>query len=190
VRGSTGFGRAFEMADNGAKRSEAFKDIETAGRWVAAQPWADTNKLVVYGSSYGGYTTLIGLTRQSDVWRAGVDLFGIANLPTFLEATSRAHRELFETEFGDVEKDADLLDQQSPLRQVDKIVDPLFVYAGANDTRVLKSESDRIVQTLRERAVPVEYMVAGDEGHSLGRRENRIALASRVARFLETELRR
>jgi dipeptidyl aminopeptidase/acylaminoacyl peptidase len=186
VRGSSGFGRAFEMADNGAKRSDAFKDIEAVGRWVGAQPWADKNKLVVYGSSYGGYTTLIGLARQSDVWRAGVDLFGIANLPSLLKTTSGA--EMLKTEFGDLEKDADLLAGQSPLRQVDKIVDPLFVYAGANDQRVPKVESDLIVKALRERGVPVEYMVAGDEGHSLSRRDNRIAVASRVARFLETEL--
>jgi dipeptidyl aminopeptidase/acylaminoacyl peptidase len=188
VRGSGGFGRAFEMADNGAKRAEAFKDIEAAGRWVGAQPWADKSKLVVFGGSYGGYTTLIALTRQSELWRAGVDLFGVANLPTFLKTTSGAIRELFKTEFGDLEKDAELLNEQSPLRQVDKIVDPLFVYAGANDPRVPKSESDLIVKALRERNVPVEYMVAMDEGHSLARRENRIALASRVARFLETEL--
>jgi dipeptidyl aminopeptidase/acylaminoacyl peptidase len=188
VRGSGGFGRAFEMADNGPKRAEAFKDIEATARWVGAQPWADKNKLIVYGGSYGGYTTLIALTRQADLWRAGVDLFGVANLPTFLKTTSGAIRELFKTEFGDLEKDAALLDEQSPLRQVDKIVDPLFVYAGANDPRVPKSESDLIVKALRERNVPVEYMVANDEGHSLARRENRIALASRVARFLETEL--
>jgi dipeptidyl aminopeptidase/acylaminoacyl peptidase len=190
VRGSSGFGRAFEMADNGVKRADAFKDVETAARWVGEQPWADKNKLIVYGESYGGYTTLIGLTRQSDLWRAGVDLFGIANLPTFLKSTSGANRELFKGEFGDLEKDADLLDEQSPLRQVGRIVDPLFVYAGANDLRVPRSESDLIVKALRERSIPVEYMVANDEGHSLARRENRIALASRVARFLETELRR
>jgi len=188
VRGSGGFGRAFEMADNGPKRAEAFKDIEATARWVGAQPWADKNKLIVFGGSYGGYTTLIALTRQADLWRAGVDLFGVANLPTFLKTTSGAIRELFKTEFGDLEKDAALLEEQSPLRQVDKIVDPLFVYAGANDPRVPKSESDLIVKALRERNVPVEYMVANDEGHSLARRENRIALASRVARFLETEL--
>jgi dipeptidyl aminopeptidase/acylaminoacyl peptidase len=188
VRGSGGFGRAFEMADNGAKRAEAFKDIAAAGHWVADQPWADKNKLVVFGGSYGGYTTLIALTRQADLWRAGVDLFGVVNLPTFLRTTSGAIRELFKTEFGDLEKDAELLHEQSPLREVDKIVDPLFVYAGANDPRVPKSESDQIVKALRERNVPVEYMVANDEGHSLARRENRIELSARVARFLETEL--
>src|SRR5262249_31527734 len=78
VRGSTGFGRAFEEADNGPKRLDAFKDIENTGRWVAAQPWADPKRVVVLGGSYGGYTVLIGLTRMPDLWRAGVDLFGVA----------------------------------------------------------------------------------------------------------------
>ncbi len=188
VRGSSGFGRAFEMADNGPKRSDAFKDVEGVARWVGSQSWADRTKLVVYGGSYGGYTTLIALTRQPDLWSAGVDLFGIANLPTFLKTTSGTIRELFKTEFGDLEKDIALLEEQSPLRQVDKIVDPLFVFAGANDPRVPKSESDLIVKALRERNVPVEYMVANDEGHSLARRDNRIGLAARVARFLETQL--
>ena len=62
------------------------------------------------------------------------------------------------------EKDAGLLAELSPLRQVDKIVDPLFIYAGANDQRVPRSESDLIVKTLRERNVPVGYMVATNEG--------------------------
>ena len=98
--------------------------------------------------------------------------------------------EMLKAEFGDLERDADLLAELSPLRDVDKIVDPLFVYAGESDQRVPKAESDLIVKALRDRGVPVEYMVAGNEGHSLSRRENRIALASRAARFLETELRK
>jgi dipeptidyl aminopeptidase/acylaminoacyl peptidase len=61
VRGSSGYGRAYVMADDGAKRREALKDIETTGKWVAAQPWADKDRIVIYGGSYGGYTTLIGL---------------------------------------------------------------------------------------------------------------------------------
>jgi dipeptidyl aminopeptidase/acylaminoacyl peptidase len=184
VRGSVGYGRAFALADDGPKRADAFKDVETVGRWVAAQPWADQEKLVVLGESYGGYTTLIALTRQRGLWRAGVDLFGIANLRSFMSTTTGVLRELFKTEFGDPEKDAALLDAQSPIRDVDKISAPLFVYAGANDARVPRSESDQIVKALRERKVPVEYMVAPNEGHSMERRETRIALFSRVARFL------
>jgi dipeptidyl aminopeptidase/acylaminoacyl peptidase len=185
VRGSGGFGRAFEEADNGPGRLEAFKDIEATGRWAASQPWADADRVIVYGGSYGGYTVLVGLTRMPGLWRAGVNLYGVANMKTFMATTSGFIREIFLLEMGDPDKDAAFLESISPLRDVDRIVDPLFVYAGANDPRVPRGESDQIVHALRERKIPVEYMVAENEGHSLMRRENVIEFLSRVARFLE-----
>ncbi len=188
VRGSTGFGRAFEEADNGPKRLDAFKDIENTGRWVASQPWADSKRLIVYGGSYGGYTVLIGLTRMPDLWRAGIDLVGVANVRTLLTTTTGLIREIFVLEFGDAEKDAAFLESISPLNDADKIVAPLFVYAGANDPRVPRSESDMIVRALRQRKVPVEYMVADNEGHSLARNQNLVLFLARSAHFLEEHL--
>lgn len=185
VRGSAGFGRAFEQADDGPRRLEAFKDVETAGRWAASQPWADPKRVIVYGGSYGGYTVLVGLTRMPALWRAGIDLVGVANLKTFMATTSGLIREIFLLEFGDPERDAAFLDSISPLKDVDRIAAPLFVYAGANDPRVPRSESDLIVGALRERKVPVEYMVADNEGHSLARKENLVEFLARSGRFLE-----
>ena len=150
VRGSGGYGRAYEEGDNGPKRLDAFKDIETSARWVAAQPWADKDRLVVFGGSYGGYTTLIALSHWPDIWRAGVDLFGVANLKTFMATTSGLIREIFLLEFGDPDKDAAFLRRSRRRRQV---VDPPFVYAGANDPRVPRTESDAVVRALRERKV-------------------------------------
>jgi len=132
---------------------------------------------------------LIALERWPDIWRAGVDLFGVANMTTFLQSTSGLIREIFKVEFGDLDKDAPFLKTISPIEEVDKIVDPVFVYAGANDPRVPRPESDQIVRALRGRKVPVEYMVAENEGHSLAHRENQIEFYSRAARFLETQLR-
>lgn len=188
VRGSSGFGRRYEEGDNGPKRLDAFKDIETSGRWVGAQPWADKDRLVVYGGSYGGYTTLVALSRWPDIWRAGVDLFGIADLKSFMATTSGVIRDIFLLEFGDPDKDAAFLASISPLGDVGKIVDPTFVYAGANDPRVPRTESDLIVKALRGRKVPTEYMVADNEGHSLARKDNVVAFLARCARFLETHL--
>jgi dipeptidyl aminopeptidase/acylaminoacyl peptidase len=185
VRGSGGFGRAFEEADNGPGRLEAFKDIEATGRWAASQPWADSNRVIVYGGSYGGYTVLVGLTRMPELWRAGVNLFGVANMKTFMATTSGLIREIFLLEFGDPDKDAAFLNSISPLEDVNKIVDPLFVYAGANDPRVPRGESDQIVRALRDRKIPVEYMVAANEGHSLARKDTLIEFLARSARFLE-----
>src|SRR6185436_15836180 len=130
----------------------------------------------------------VALTRTPDIWRAGIDLFGVVSMKTFMATTSGLIREIFLVEFGDPDKDAAFLESISPLHDVDKIVDPLFVYAGANDPRVPRTESDLIVKALRGRKVPVEYMVANNEGHSLARRENQIQFYARAARFLENHL--
>ncbi len=188
VRGSSGYGRAYEAGDNGKKRLDAFRDIETSSRWVAQQPWADKSRIVVYGGSYGGYTTLIALSRWPDIYRAGVNLFGVVNLKTFMATTSGLIRKIFLDEFGDPDKDAEFLAQISPITDITKITDPTFVYAGANDPRVPRSESDIIVKALRERRVPTEYMVADNEGHSLARKETQVEFYARCARFLETHL--
>lgn len=184
VRGSTGFGRAYEMADNREKRADWLKDLETVNAWTRRQPWCDPARVIVWGQSYGGYTTLMALTRQPTLWRAGVDLYGVADLEKFLRTTDAAIRSVFVTEFGDLDRDGALLDQFSPMRDVDKITAPLFVYAGQNDPRVPRSESDAIVRALRARQVPVEYMVAASEGHTVDRRDTKIELLTRTARFL------
>lgn len=188
IRGSTGFGRAFEAADNLAKRADSIKDVETVGRWVAQQPWADKDRVIAMGGSWGGYLTLIALTRFPELWRAGVDLFGVVNLRSLMATTSGRLRQIMLDELGDPAKDGALLDASSPITGVAKLVDPLFVYAGATDPRVPRAESDLIVRTLRSRKVPVEYMVADNEGHSVARRETQVQLFSRILRFLEQHL--
>jgi dipeptidyl aminopeptidase/acylaminoacyl peptidase len=188
IRGSTGFGRAYEMADNREKRGDALKDVASVNAWIKAQPWADPERVVIFGGSYGGYLVLMGLTRQPSLWRAGVDLVGVANLFTFLKSTDQTIRSIFVDEFGDLEKDQKLLEEYSPLRDAEKIVAPLFVYQGANDPRVPRPESDQVVRGLRARKIPVEYMVAMNEGHSIDRRETRVELLTRVARFLDDEM--
>ncbi len=188
IRGSTGFGRAYEMADNREKRANAIKDVETINKWLRSQEWADPDRLVIYGGSYGGYIVLMGLTRQTGMWKAGVDIVGVANLFTFLKSTDQTIRSAFVDEFGDLEKDQKLLEEFSPMRDKDKITSPLFVYQGQNDPRVPRAESDQVVVSLRTRKVPVEYMVAPNEGHSLDRRENRIEFGTRVVRFLADHL--
>jgi dipeptidyl aminopeptidase/acylaminoacyl peptidase len=185
VRGSSGFGRAFEAADDREKRADWLKDLEAVNAWTKAQPWADPARVVVWGQSYGGYTTLMALTRQPTLWSAGVDLYGPSNLRTLLLSTDAGIRRYLTAEFGDVDADRELLERFSPLKDVGKIVSPLFVYQGQNDPRVPRAEGDAIVSALRARSVPVEYMVAANEGHTVDHRENKIELLARTARFLE-----
>ena len=187
IRGSTGFGRKYELADDGDKRLDAVRDIEEIGKWAQKQPWVDPERLVLSGGSYGGYMTLMGLTRQPTLWKAGVDSCGIYSWKTFMKSTSGVIHEVFQKEIG-ADSDPAFLDSISPESQIDKLIAPLFVYAGQNDPRVPRSESDAIVKNLRARKIPVEYMVAADEGHSLDRKENITAFLARTLRFLESKL--
>ncbi|MFH1435582.1 MAG: prolyl oligopeptidase family serine peptidase, partial [Pseudomonadota bacterium] len=138
--------------------------------------------------SYGGYMVLIGLALQPAIWAAGVDFFGISSFRSFIEVQPGAWREVAVSEFGDPETDGEFLDSISPMTHIDTIVDPLFVYQGENDPIVPRSQSDQIVKALREKNIPVEYMVAKGEGHSADRKENFVGLISRSARFLEEVL--
>jgi dipeptidyl aminopeptidase/acylaminoacyl peptidase len=190
IRGSTGFGRAYEMADNKEKRGDALKDVESVNAWVKAQTWADKDKVVVYGGSYGGYIVLMALTRQAPLWRAGVDLVGVSSLTTLMKNTSGVIRAFLTDEFGDLDKEQALLEAWSPLKDADKITAPLMVYQGQNDPRVPRSEADQVVHAVRARKVPVEYWVAMNEGHSIDRRETRVELYARMARFLGDQLKK
>jgi len=189
VRGSSGYGRAFEMADNREKRADWLKDLVSVNTWAKSQAWADPNRVIAMGGSYGGYTVLMALTRQPKLWRAGVEYSGSANQITFLQSTDQALRSAFADEFGDLDKDRALLEEFSPITKIDQLVAPLYVYQGQNDPRVPREEADQVVEALRARNVPVEYQVAANEGHSLDRRENRVEFFVRVARFLEDNAR-
>jgi dipeptidyl aminopeptidase/acylaminoacyl peptidase len=186
IRGSAGFGRAFEMADDKEKRGDALRDVQSVNDWLRRQAWCDPDRLVIEGASYGGYLVLMALTQQAKLWRAGVDLAGPSDLTTMLRSDATPRRYL--GEFGDVERDAALLRQWSPLHQVSTIVTPLFVYQGENDPRVPRAQADAIVQALRARNIPVEYMVGAGEGHTLDRHENQVEFLTRVLRFLQTRL--
>jgi prolyl oligopeptidase PreP (S9A serine peptidase family) len=188
VRGSTGFGKKFEMADNGPKRMDVLKDLDAVNQWIRRQKWADSNRLVIYGGSYGGYLAYLALGHQPKNWQAAISLVGMSNLVTFIKSTTKKHLPLLQEEFGTLEHDAKFLAQISPIRVVDQMQSPIFVYQGQNDPRSPRAEQDQIVLALRQRHIPVEYMVAMDEGHSLSQRQNRLEFVGRSMRFLEQHL--
>lgn len=184
IRGSSGFGIAYEEADDREHRIDAVRDIETVNRWARAQPWCDGDRLVIGGISYGGYMALLALTRQPDLWRAGIDGSGMSNLVTMEQLEDQTVRAFDDTEFGALGKDDALLVAWSPITQVDRIVAPVFVYQGVRDPVTPQHEADQIVAALRRRRVPVEYMLIANEGHGVTRRENIIAYLARSYRFL------
>jgi dipeptidyl aminopeptidase/acylaminoacyl peptidase len=189
VRGSTGYGKTYGHLDDVRKRMDSVADIKAAHAWLVEHGGADPGRIAVMGGSYGGFMVLACLVTYPQLWAAGVDIVGIANFVTFLENTSAYRRKVREHEYGSLENDRDFLAEISPINQVERITAPLLVIHGANDPRVPLGESDQIVESLRRREVPVEYLVYGDEGHGLAKLRNRLDAYPKVAAFLDRHMR-
>jgi dipeptidyl aminopeptidase/acylaminoacyl peptidase len=188
VRGSTGYGKAYSHLDDRENRVAALRDVEFAGRWLKSCGFVDPDRIGIMGGSYGGYTVLACLTRQPAMWAAGVDIVGIANFETFFKHTGPWRRRLRAREYGDPVKDAALLRRLSPIHKIDRIRAPLMVVQGANDPRVPQEESDQMVEQLRARSHPVEYLLFADEGHGIVKIPNRIKAYTAIGEFLDRHL--
>lgn len=184
VRGSTGYGRAYQTLIHRDWGGDELGDFEHANRYLRALDWVDDDRIAVFGGSFGGFATLSCVARLPDLWAAGVSIVGPSNLQTFVRAVPPTWRSLMKTWVGDAEDDAMMLAQRSPLTYADQIVAPLLVIQGANDPRVVQAESDQIVESLEARGVDVQYVVYPDEGHGFTKRENEIDALSQVAEFL------
>ena len=191
-RGSTGFGKAFLNAGNGEWGVGAMQhDLSDAVRWAVAQGIADPEKVCIFGGSYGGYATLAGLAFTPALYACGVDIVGPSNIRTLFESVppywAPMKRQLVKR-VGDVENDAELNRRISPLFHAERIEAPLMVLQGANDPRVKMAESDQIVAAMREKGLPVRYIVFPDEGHGFARPENRLDANARIEAFLAEHL--
>jgi dipeptidyl aminopeptidase/acylaminoacyl peptidase len=188
VRGSTGYGYEYQSLDDVRLRMNSVADLQYAALWLQESGIADPRRIAVMGNSYGGFMVLAALTTYPDLWAAGVDIVGVANFVTFLENTGPWRRKMRESEYGSLENDREFLEQISPIRSVDRIKAPMFIVHGANDPRVPVGEAEQVVNALRARQVPVEYLRFEDEGHGLFKRTNRLIAYPAIARFLEEQL--
>ncbi len=191
-RGSSGYGKSFFKMDNRNHGDKDLKDVVWAKKYLQTLPYIDTAKIGVMGGSYGGYMTLAALCFHPDEFKAGVDIFGVANwlrtlrsVPPYWESFKKA---LYE-ELGDPNTaDTVRLKAYSPLYNADKIRKPLMVLQGANDPRVLKVESDEIVEQVKKNNVPVDYVVFPDEGHGFVKKQNEIKGYGQIKEFLDKYL--
>ena len=188
VRGSTGYGKRYEHLDDVELRLDSVRDLAALHGWLGKRPELDGARIAIYGRSYGGYMVLAALAFQPELWTAGVESVGISNLVSFLENTSPYRRAAREREYGRLDRDRDFLVRASPLTHVDALRAPLFVQHGANDPRVPLGETEQIHRVLTEKGIRCELLVHEDEGHGIGKRENRVDFFERAAAFLEEEL--
>lgn len=188
-RGSTGYGKKFLNAGN-KEWGWLMQDDLTAGVDALSQEGTiDYRKVAIFGGSYGGYATLAGLTFTPDVYACGVSFVGPSNLVTLLNSIPpywESFKKIMFERLGNPNKPDGLaqLKKQSPLFSANNIKVPLLVVQGANDPRVKKAESDQIVVACRELNLPVEYIVADDEGHGFARPVNNMAFVAAMEKFL------
>jgi len=193
-RGSTGYGKAFTQAAIGEFAAKMHDDLIDAVDWAVNQGYADRGRIAIFGGSYGGYASLVGVTFTPEVFAAAIDYVGISSLPNFMRTLPNVGRRFLATNWhlyvgdpADPAQEADML-ARSPITRVDQIQTPLLVVQGANDSRVVQAESDNMVAALRARGVDVEYMIKADEGHGFVNPENNIDLYRAVERFLAEHL--
>jgi len=188
-RGSTGFGKDFINAGNMEWAGKMHDDLIDAVNWAVEEAIADKDKIAIMGGSYGGYSTLVGLTFTPDVFACGVDIVGPSSIQTLLETIPPYWLpmiNMFTSRVGDhrTEEGRAFLQSRSPLTFVDKIQKPLLIGQGANDPRVKQSESDQIVNAMQEKNIPVSYVLFPDEGHGFARPENRLSFNAVTEIFL------
>lgn len=186
-RGSTGFGKKHLNAGNGEWGRAMQNDLTDAVGWAVGRKIADPKRVAIMGGSYGGYATLAGLAFTPDLYVCGVDVVGPSNVATTLASIPsywKPVKKRWIRRAGDAENDSVLNARISPLYHAGAIRAPLLIGHGAHDPRVKQAESDAIVKALRERNLPVTYIVYPDEGHGFGRQENNLDFFGRVEEFL------
>ncbi|HUQ40917.1 MAG TPA: S9 family peptidase [Candidatus Limnocylindrales bacterium] len=189
VRGSTGYGKAYEALDDVRLRMDSVRDLDAAAAWLGDSGIAPRDRIGVMGQSYGGFMVLAAIAFFPERgWAAAVDVYGIANFITFFEHTEPWRRPLRAVEYGDPVKDRDFLTSISPITKLEMINAPLMVIHGANDPRVPIVETEQIVKALREKGREVEYLRYEDEGHSLAKAKNRADAYPKVLAFFQRHM--
>lgn len=190
VRGSTGYGKTYVSLDNGLNRKKSVEDIGALLDWIETQPDLNSDKVIVYGGSYGGYMVLASMIDYADRLAGGIDIVGISDFKTFLENTEGYRADLRRAEYGD-ERDpviAAFFDEISPLKNASKITKPLFVIQGYNDPRVPYTEAEQILEAVKANGVKAWFMMAMDEGHGFRKKSNRKAQREAETLFLQEVL--
>ena len=183
VRGSSGFGKRFVNLDNGALRFDAIQDIASSAKHLIDSGIAEPGRLGIMGGSYGGYMTMAGLAEFPELFAAGVNLYGVVNFKTFFALTEPWMASISKVEYGDPDTEGELLDALSPIHKLDRVIAPTLVLHGANDTNVPVHEAEQVVEALRKRDVPVDYILFPDEGHGFSIERNRIAAATAIVNW-------
>jgi dipeptidyl aminopeptidase/acylaminoacyl peptidase len=185
VRGSGGRGRAFTTADDGPAREASFADVRTTVEALVAAGIAAPGRIGAHGWSYGGYLTLVALTRWPELFAAGATLAGMSDLRTFFAGTEPWMAAASVTEYGDPVADREMLGAISPMTAVERLRAPVLLAHGDRDTNVPVLESVQLHQELQARGATSELLLLPGEGHTIVGRDRLVELSERVTAWFD-----
>lgn len=184
-RGSSGYGKEFEDANLFDMGGGDLQDVISAAEWIKKTGFIDPKKVAVMGGSYGGYLTMMAVTKAPDLWAAGVPIVPFVNWFTEIENEDPLLRQYDLATMGDPMKDKALLQERSPINFVDQIKAPLLLLAGGNDPRCPRTEAEQVASAIKKRNGVAELKIYENEGHGFAKTENQIDAYTRVADFLK-----
>lgn len=188
VRGSSGYGIAFQKANYQDLGGGDLKDEVYAARFLEATGYVNPKKMGITGGSYGGYMTMMALAKTPDVWAAGVEEFGIINWFTMLQHSDALLQQYEKSLLGDPVKDRAVYDADSPITYIHQVRAPLLVLQGDNDPRVPREEAQQVVEELQKDGKTVDAHYYAQEGHGFSRREDRIDAIERTVAWFDKYL--
>jgi dipeptidyl aminopeptidase/acylaminoacyl peptidase len=179
-RSGIGYGMEFREALNyGAGGASEFNDVIGAGLYLRSRPDVDPARIGIWGGSYGGYLTAMGLSRASDLYAAGVDIHGVHDWNVGIRTFIPSYNPL------EIPVEADIAFRASPMATIDSWRSPVLVIHGDDDRNVSFIETVTLVEALRERGVHVEQLVFPDEVHNFLLHANTLAAYNAAADFFE-----
>ena len=183
-RGSAGYGRGYRNKLRGQWGIYDADDAVSGARHLAGQGLVAPNKMVIMGSSAGGYTVLQALIRYPGTFKAGLCLYGITNLFALAADTHKFEQHYLDSMIGPLPETVQRYRERSPIFNADRIADPLAIFQGEDDRVVPVEQAETIVQMLRRSGVPHEYHLYPGEGHGWRKSETIATFYEAVLRFL------
>lgn len=167
------------------------EDITDATQWLIQEGIADSTRVGIYGFNLGGYSALHSACYQPDLYACAASYSGITNLFTYLKEIPpyfKLYRQMFYEMVGNPAIESDYFRKHSPIFHAAKIKNPVFIAHGGKDSRVNVTEANQFVKDLRNREVPVEYILEPNEGRKFTTTEQKIDLYNQLADFFDSYL--
>lgn len=187
-RGSTGYGKEFQHANLFDMGGGDLQDVLAAAEWIKETGYVDPKKLILMGGSYGGYMTMMGVTKAPEVWAAGVPIVPFVNWFTEIQNEDPVLQQSDLATMGDLTKNKALYEERSPINFIHQVKAPLLLLAGGHDPRCPYEESQQVVDAIKKRGGVVDFKVYENEGHGFSRVENQIDAYKRAAEFLKAHV--